>query len=192
MEGIGELGAQKDDGTNKLQRIIGVKANAPYLEKDEQIDELMSAIKRFTDWKKETGFIHRPKFDSQFSGRQIHGLYTWIGTIEDPEHLVPLLRFLSRLDELRAEQIWQTVPDGLKKAVLQCTKSSYGLDGDALTPVDTMHGAGNSLRRTVLHDDQISWSTPYLDEREREREATDRAGKNRCEKCTLENMAYNV
>ena len=55
--------------------------------------------------------MHRPKFDSQFSERQIYGLYAWLGSVGNPDELKPLLRFLSKLDELRQEQMWGTVPN---------------------------------------------------------------------------------
>jgi hypothetical protein len=144
----------------QLSRVLGkIDKRASYKVSDEEIDALLDCIDCYDEFVKATGFKHRPKFANQFSKRQRHGLYAWIGHIEDEDDLLPLLRFLSKLDELRQEQMWASVPDAVKLAIIKCTKVSEGLDAIELAPVEQLHSVrstgalGYSLRETVMQED---------------------------------------
>lgn len=114
----------------------------------------VQCIRTFRDFKTRTNFEHRPKFAGQFASTEIHALYTWIGSIESPDELVPLLRFLSNVDQLKQQQMWASVPTKLQRLIVHQLQVSNNLEGMELSVVQTLPGGGD-LRATVIDDDRI-------------------------------------
>ena len=155
---------RKSSCLERISWLIGdVDKSSPYVVSDTDIDGLVHCIAKYEAFVKTTGFRHQTKFANQFSKRHVYGLYAWIGHLDHADDLLPLLRFLSRLEEQLQEQMWASVPDYLKQQVVRCTKfGAQGLEGIELLPVTKMHDHwgktnGLDLNLSIADDFEIGY-----------------------------------